>query len=115
MALSFFLASSASLPLHSSLLPVLTLPLPYSLPLPPSLSLPYPPPPPRAPISRTPQAMIKNIQQTTETPNGPERSTMFYMGLGAAMREGVPSYIYMFPLGGAYESKNLPLPAVLGE
>lgn len=61
------------------------------------------------------QEMIKNINRTTETANGPERSTMFYMGLGAAMREGVPSYIYMFPLGGAYEAKNLPLPAVLGE
>eukprot|EP00752_Nemacystus_decipiens_P014993 g13350.t1 len=60
------------------------------------------------------QEMIKNIGQTTETANGPERSHMFYMGLGAAMREGIPSYIYMFPLGGAYEAKNLPLPAVLG-
>lgn len=59
--------------------------------------------------------MIKGINQTTETANGPERSTMFYLGLGAAMREGVMSYIYMFPLGGAYESNDLPLPAALGE
>lgn len=40
---------------------------------------------------------------------------MFYMGLGASLREGLESYLYMIPLGGAYESKNIPLPAVLGE
>lgn len=59
--------------------------------------------------------MIKGINRTTDTDNGPERSTMFYLGLGASLREGMESYVYMVPLGGAYESKNLPLPAVLGE
>lgn len=59
--------------------------------------------------------MIGNINRTTDTENGPERSTMFYLGLGASLREGMESYVYMVPLGGAYVSKNLPLPAVLGE
>lgn len=59
--------------------------------------------------------MIKHINRTTDTENGPERSTMFYLGLGASLREGFESYIYMVPLGGSYEAKNLPLPAVLGE
>lgn len=59
--------------------------------------------------------MIKGIVETTETANGPERSTMFYLGLGASMREGIVSFIYMLPLGGAFVSKNIPFPAVLGE
>lgn len=59
--------------------------------------------------------MIKNISGATDTPNGPERSNMFYLGLGASMREGMISYLYMLPLGGAFQSKNLPLPAVLGK
>ena len=50
-----------------------------------------------------------------ETAAGPDRTQMFYLGLKASLLEGVESYLYMFPLGGAYASKYLPLPAVLGK
>lgn len=49
-----------------------------------------------------------------ETAAGPDRNQMFYLGLWASLLEGTESYLYMFPLGGAYETKYLPLPAVLG-
>lgn len=47
--------------------------------------------------------------------NSFERSRIFYMGLGASLREGLQSYIYMIPLGGVYDLKLIPIPAVLGK
>ena len=47
--------------------------------------------------------------------NGANRGQLSYLGLAASLREGVVSYLFMIPLGGAYDSENIPLPAVLGE
>ena len=74
-----------------------------------SLSLPNPA------LILAQQERIHDIRTRPETAGGPDRSQMFHLGLGASLREGVISYIYMIPLGGAYEAKYLPLPAVLGE
>lgn len=50
--------------------------------------------------------------QRPETAAGPDPARMF---LHASLIVGMESYLYMFALGGAYEAKHLPLPAVLGE
>lgn len=58
------------------------------------------------------QDKLKAVSPTD--PNGPERSQMFYLGLGASLREGLESYLYMLPLGAAYEAQYIPIPGVLG-
>lgn len=40
---------------------------------------------------------------------------MFYWGLGGSLREGMESFLYMIPLGGAYDVRFIPIPALLGE
>lgn len=67
-------------------------------------------------ISRSMRYYQRKIDSNREAAvHGPERSQMFYLGLGASLREGMESYIYMIPLGAAYESSSIPIPAVLGE
>lgn len=61
------------------------------------------------------QREIHDIVLRPETAAGPDRARMFQLGLHASLIEGMESYLYMFALGGAYEAKHLPLPAVLGE
>lgn len=61
------------------------------------------------------QEHIKVMTMLSDTANGPERSQLFYLGLGASLREGMASYLYMVPLGGAYSAEDVPLPAVLGK
>ena len=61
------------------------------------------------------QENIKVMTMLSDTSNAPERSQLFYLGLGASLREGLGSYLFMFPLGGAYGAEDIPLPAVLGE
>ncbi|CAM9135904.1 unnamed protein product [Laminaria digitata] len=60
------------------------------------------------------QENIKVMTMLSDTSNGPERSQLFYLGLGASLREGLASYLFMVPLGGAYSAEDVPLPAVLG-
>ena len=55
------------------------------------------------------------MMMLSDTSNGPERSQLFYLGLGASLREGMASFLYMLPLGGAYNVEDVALPAVLGE
>eukprot|EP00904_Undaria_pinnatifida_P008153 jgi/Undpi1/4468/HiC_scaffold_17.g07822.m1 len=57
---------------------------------------------------------IRSYPAATKATNGPDRGQLFYLGLAASLREGLASYFYMIPLGGAYDSENIPLPAVLG-
>lgn len=61
------------------------------------------------------QNKIRSYPAATKATNGPDRGQLFYLGLAASLREGLASYFYMIPLGGAYDSENIPLPAVLGE
>lgn len=65
---------------------------------------------------RSHQSKIKKFASAAKAPtSGPSRGQLFYLGLAASLREGLVSYLFMIPLGGAFDSENIPLPAVLGE